>query len=133
MSEKLGSKKIFGSKQFMGPKYFESKRFRLKIILGLENFWVNTDLSLGKKRFWSKNQDKWAPGGWLGGWFPENNGTLWLNIVNWNLPDSQLSWESKMEPSVAKLSDLTFFEQIQQPPYHDNDHNHNYNGFCHLT
>ena len=26
---------------------------------------------------------------------------LWLHIANWILSDSQLSWESKMEPSVA--------------------------------
>ena len=31
-----------------------------------------------------------------------NKATSWLHLASWNLPDSQLSWESKMEPSVAK-------------------------------
>ena len=31
-----------------------------------------------------------------------NTTTSWLHLASWNLPDSQLSWESKMEPSVAK-------------------------------
>ena len=31
----------------------------------------------------------------------ENNAILWLHLASWNLPDSQLSWASKMEPSVA--------------------------------
>ena len=42
----------------------------------------------------------------------ENNATLWLDIVSWNLPDSQLSWESKMEPSVAKRSGDNFYGDI---------------------
>ena len=42
-------------------------------------------------------------GGWVGG-FHENNATLWLHLASWNLPDSQISWESKMEPSVAKIT-----------------------------
>ena len=41
----------------------------------------------------------------LGGQFEsvlsENNTTLWLHLSSWNLPDSQLSSEFKMEPSVA--------------------------------
>ena len=32
--------------------------------------------------------------------YSDNNATLWLHLASWNLPDSQLSWESKMEPSV---------------------------------
>ena len=43
-------------------------------------------------------------GGWVGGWFHQNNATSWLHLASWNLPDSQLSWVSKMEPSVAKRS-----------------------------
>ena len=31
----------------------------------------------------------------------DNNGTLWLHLERWILPKSHLSWESKMEPSVA--------------------------------
>ena len=27
----------------------------------------------------------------VGGWFPQNNATLWLHLASWNLPDSQLS------------------------------------------
>ena len=39
----------------------------------------------------------------MGGWSkPENNATLWLHLSSWNLPDSQLNWESEMEPSGAK-------------------------------
>ena len=39
----------------------------------------------------------------VGGWtvLSGNNTTSWLHLAGWNLPDSQLSWESKMEPSVA--------------------------------
>ena len=42
-------------------------------------------------------------GGWVGWWMiPSGNiTTSWLHLASWNLPDSQLSWESKMEPSVA--------------------------------
>ena len=29
------------------------------------------------------------------------NATSWLHLASWNLPDSQLSLESKMEPSVT--------------------------------
>ena len=38
-----------------------------------------------------------------GGWMvlSGNNTTSWLHLASWNLPDSQLSSESKMEPSVA--------------------------------
>ena len=42
----------------------------------------------------------------LCGNYSDNNATSWLHLASWNLPDSQLSWESKMEPSVAiSLSD----------------------------
>ena len=41
--------------------------------------------------------------GLRGGWGSvENNATLWLHLASWNLPDSQLSWESKMEPECGK-------------------------------
>ena len=43
--------------------------------------------------------------GWRGGCFELNRGdhstTSWLHLACWNLPDSQLSRQSKMEPSVA--------------------------------
>ena len=40
--------------------------------------------------------------GWVaGGSHVHNHATSWLHLASWNLPDSQLSWESKMEPSVA--------------------------------
>ena len=42
-------------------------------------------------------------GGWVG-----NNATSWLHLTSGNLSDSQLSSESKMEPSVAIL-------EIQMP------------------
>ena len=35
-------------------------------------------------------------------WFHENNATLWLHLASLSLPNFQLSWKSKMEPSVAK-------------------------------
>ena len=45
-------------------------------------------------------------GGWAGGWvvLSGNNNTSWLHIASWNLPDSLLGRESKMEPSVAIMS-----------------------------
>ena len=39
--------------------------------------------------------------GWLGGFLIGNNTTSWLHLASWNLLHSQLSGESKMEPSVA--------------------------------
>ena len=45
--------------------------------------------------------------GWMAGWMiPTGNiATLWLHLARWNLLDSQLSWVSKMEPSVAIKKD----------------------------
>ena len=39
----------------------------------------------------------------MGGWgIPSGNiATSWLHLASWNLLDSQLCLESKMEPSVA--------------------------------
>ena len=37
----------------------------------------------------------------LAGSVSDYSNTLWLQIASRNLPNSQLSWESKMEPSVA--------------------------------
>ena len=38
----------------------------------------------------------------MGGWFLSGNiSTLWLHLASWYLPDSQLSWESKMKLSLA--------------------------------
>ena len=44
----------------------------------------------------------WSVAGWpfLSGYIT----TSWLHLASWNLPDSQLSWESKMEPSVAIIT-----------------------------
>ena len=33
----------------------------------------------------------------------DNNASLWLFLESWNLPDSTLCWESKMELSVEKM------------------------------
>ena len=44
------------------------------------------------------------------------NTILWLHLASWNLPDSQLSWESKMEPSVAILYTPLKFINIPQNP-----------------
>ena len=41
----------------------------------------------------------WARAYSIGG---KNNTTSWLHLASWNLPDSQLSWESKMEPECGK-------------------------------
>ena len=55
--------------------------------------------------------DMLAPGGWvgrgvyvLGGHHLHNHTTSWLHLASWNLPDSQLSWESKMEPECGNSS-----------------------------
>ena len=50
-----------------------------------------------------KLPSRWV-GGQVGGWvvIAGNITTLWLHLASWNLPGSQLNWESKMEPSVAK-------------------------------
>ena len=40
-------------------------------------------------------------GGWVGSVLTKNNTTSWLHLASWNLLDSQLSWVSKMGPSVA--------------------------------
>ena len=48
----------------------------------------------------------------------ENNTTSWLHLASWNFPDSELSWETKMEPSVAiiepnitKLDDMREYKR----------------------
>ena len=46
----------------------------------------------------SKNTSAAGVGGFL---YWENNATPWLHLASWNLQDSQPSWVSKMEPSVA--------------------------------
>ena len=43
----------------------------------------------------------WLAGGWVGGWFHQNNATSWLHLASWYLLDFQLCWESKIEPSVT--------------------------------
>ena len=45
---------------------------------------------------------------WVGGWMiPSGNiTTSWLHLASWNLPDSQLSYEPKMKPSVAIFDDI---------------------------
>ena len=40
--------------------------------------------------------------GWVGGWSSDYSTTSWLHLASWNLPDSQPSWESKMEPECGK-------------------------------
>ena len=54
----------------------------------------------------------------VGGWvvYQDNNATPWLHLASWNLPDSQLSWESKMEPSVA-ITKKRYFTAIVQILY----------------
>ena len=44
----------------------------------------------------------YTPDGWS---HVHNHATLWLHLASWNLLDFQLSWKSKMEPSVAKRHD----------------------------
>ena len=41
---------------------------------------------------------------WVAGWLIplENTTTTWLHLASWNLQDSELSWESKMEPECGK-------------------------------
>ena len=70
-------------------------------------------LSLSGKIFKQEN----PYGGWGGGWWwvgwvvlSGNITTSWLHLSSWKLPDSQLSWESRMEPSVAINPTPTCFE-----------------------
>ena len=47
-------------------------------------------------------------GGRVGGWLlVYNKATSWLHLASWNLPDSQLRCESKMDPSVAKVKHIS--------------------------
>ena len=46
----------------------------------------------------------WSVGRPAGRPVPDNNNTtLWLHLASWHLLDSQFSWKSKMEPSVATM------------------------------
>ena len=50
---------------------------------------------------------EWAGGqvaGWVGGWSSDYSTPSWLHLASLNLPDSQLSWESKMEPKRGNKS-----------------------------
>ena len=43
----------------------------------------------------------------VGGWSKSgNNTTSWLHLASWNLPDSQLSWESKMESECGNKKSM---------------------------
>ena len=68
----------------------------------------------------SQKKDGLQVGGWVGGarayhYWHENNATFWLHLASWDLPDCQPSWESKMEPSVAKC--MTTFKWRKQTIY----------------
>ena len=44
----------------------------------------------------------------MGGWLlVHDKATSWLHLASWNLPDSQLRCESKMDPSVAKVKHIS--------------------------
>ena len=58
-------------------------------------------------------------GGWVAGWFHQNNATLWLHLASWALLDFQLCWESKMEPSVAKIHDFVKLYLLPETCYND--------------
>ena len=74
----------------LGPKIFVKK-------FGAQNNFESKD-------FWSKNvMSKNVGPRKYALVLTKNNATSWLHLARWNLPDSQLSWESKMEPSVAIL------------------------------
>ena len=72
--------------------------------------WVTKIYIWGLVRIWSVKAEiedlkHWGgqvvgrPAGWP---VPDDfNTTLWLHLASWNLLDSQLSWGSKMESSVA--------------------------------
>ena len=57
----------------------------------------------------SKSSKTYPANGWLGWLIAGNNTTSWLLLASRNLPDSQLSWESKREPSAAILILLFIF------------------------
>ena len=54
-------------------------------------------------------------GGW--GWSKlDHKATLWLHLASWNLPNSQLSWESKMEPKCGK-KEIIYAHEINSVSY----------------
>ena len=55
----------------------------------------------GTPHIYNEMKDRRVMDGWMV--LCDYNATSWLHLASWNLPDSQLSWESKMEPSVAKI------------------------------
>ena len=54
---------------------------------------------------------------WVGGHHLHNHTTSWLHLASWNLPDSQLSWESKVAPSMAILSPVQTGNRIPHDEY----------------
>ena len=48
---------------------------------------------------------RWRAGGSADGWvLTGNNATPWLHLASWSLTNSQLSWESKMEPECGNIA-----------------------------
>ena len=57
-------------------------------------------------------------GGRVGSVLAENNTTSWLHLASWNLQDSQLSWESKMEPECGNKTKKMMNFQNFKKAYH---------------
>ena len=52
----------------------------------------------------------------MGGWSQsENNATLWLHLASWNLPDSQLSWDSG-KFQLVRWSHEVVLKSLDPPP-----------------
>ena len=53
-------------------------------------------------------------GGWVGGWPSDYSTTSWLHFASRNLPDSQASWESKMEPECGNKEEIYLLNIMMQ-------------------
>ena len=83
---------------------------RDRLTLNTFNCWGQTNSKLPRHprlRVEYIQQEKSIWSARLGGWFFQEI-LLLLHLTSWNLPVSQLSWESKMEPSVAILLNWTW-------------------------
>ena len=130
MSKKNGAEKIWANfspvkscVQKIFSKKVVSKIIRTNVIrtnvdwtFGLNVFdhliFVNFEKSKRPNLCSSQKKDGLQVGGWVGGarayhYWHENDATFWLHLASWDLPDCQPSWESKMEPSVAKCIKYT--------------------------
>ena len=76
----------------------------------IEGIWsdVQTRMETPHKILRKKDGLRVVGGRWVVS-LQENNATLWLHIASWSLPDSQLSLEYKMVPSLAKRAHFELY------------------------